>query len=71
MTIKTPSLDRRTFLSGTATLGAGAMWVSAALGLGAFAALMAVRAGPPPPSGAPPCPHTDATSGPSSAAARP
>jgi MFS family permease len=28
------------------TLGAGAMWVSAALGLGAFAALMAIRIGP-------------------------
>ena len=53
------------------TLGAGAMWVSAALGLGAFAALMAVRAGPPPPPGAPPCPHTGAASGPSSPAARP
>ena len=53
------------------TLGAGAMWVSAALGLGAFAALMAVRAGSPPPPGTPPSPHTGATSGPSSAAARP
>jgi hypothetical protein len=32
------------------TLGAGAMWVSAALGLGAFLALMMVRATPEPAS---------------------